>query len=73
MHTLFEYGKKVEIKDREGLEEYLCLLWEDYKNLWTDDDAEGFENKNNYQPFLSFDGEIAKANNFVGFINSTLR
>jgi len=69
MHTLFEYGKKVEIKDRKGLEEYLCLLWEDYKNLWIDEDAEGFENKSHYQPFLSFDGEIAKANNFVGFIN----
>jgi 5-methylcytosine-specific restriction enzyme subunit McrC len=71
VHTLFEYGKQVLIKDRKGLEEYLCLLWKDYKNLWIDENqaTEDLYKINNYQPFISFDGAIAKANNFVGFIN----
>lgn len=70
MHTLFEYGKQVLIKDRKGLEEYLCFLWKDYKNLWLSEnqDKEDLNKSNNYQPFISFDGTTAKANNFVGFI-----
>jgi 5-methylcytosine-specific restriction endonuclease McrBC regulatory subunit McrC len=46
------------------------LTWQDYKNLWVDENQETENvNNSNYQPFISFDGEKAKANNFVGFIN----
>ncbi len=70
MVTLYEYGKQIPIKDRKGLEEYLCILWEDYKNLWVDESQERENVRNyNYQPFISFDGDKAKANNFIGFIN----
>ena len=71
MNTLFEYGKQILIKDRKGLEEYLCFLWKDYKNLRIEEnqDTEDSYKINNYQPFISFDGNKAKANNFVGFIN----
>jgi len=70
MHTLFEYGEQISVIDRKGLEGYLRFLWQDYKNLWIDENQET-ENisSSNYQPFISFDGELAKANNFVGFIN----
>lgn len=70
MFTLFEYGKQITVKDRNGLEGYLLYLWQDYKNLWVDENPEN-ENLNNpnYQPFISFDGEKSKANNFIGFIN----
>lgn len=70
MYTLFEYGKQVLIKDRKGLEGYLCFLWNVYKNLWINENQniEDLNKSNNYQPFISFDGATAKANNFVGFI-----
>lgn len=70
MSTLFEYGKQTTVKDRNGLEVYLRYLWQDYKNLWIDENQENENLINpNYQPFISFDGEKAKANNFIGFIN----
>ncbi len=70
MFTLFEYGHQIIVKDRIGLEEYLRFLWQDYKNLWVDENQETENiNSSNYQPFISFDGDKAKANNFVGFIN----
>ncbi|RZA02321.1 MAG: hypothetical protein EOP47_07320 [Sphingobacteriaceae bacterium] len=70
MFTLFEYGKQIQVKDRKGLEEYLCFLWKDYKNLWADENQETDNLINsNYQPFISFDGVNARANNFIGFIN----
>jgi 5-methylcytosine-specific restriction enzyme subunit McrC len=70
MHTLFEYSNLTPLIDRKGLEEYLHFLWQDYKNVWIDENQEtnNIDNKK-YQPFLSFDGEKGKANNFVGFIN----
>jgi 5-methylcytosine-specific restriction enzyme subunit McrC len=69
MFTLFEYGEQISVKDRKGLEGYLRFLWQDYKNLWVDENQETKNvNNSNYQPFISFDGEKAKANNFVGFI-----
>lgn len=70
MFTLFEYGEQITVKDRKGLEGYLRFLWQDYKNLGVDENKETENiNNSNYQPFISFDGEQAKANNFVGFIN----
>src|SRR5687767_12662143 len=70
MQTLFEYGKTANINDRKGLEGYLYSLWSEYKELWPE---RSFNPQNsyssNYQPFLSFDGNSARANNFVGFIN----
>ena len=58
MITLFEYGQQIYVKDRKGLEEYLRFLWQDYKNLWVDENQESENiNNSNYQPFISFDGE----------------
>ena len=70
MFTLFEYGQQISVKDRIGLEGYLRFLWQDYKNLWVDENQETENvNSSNYQPFIAFDGNKAKVNNFVGFIN----
>jgi len=70
MHILFEYGKQVAVPDRKGLEMYLFSIWQQYKDLWPKfaDDSVVVSNKD-YQPFISFDGNLAKANNYVGFIN----
>jgi 5-methylcytosine-specific restriction enzyme subunit McrC len=70
MCTIFEYGESTNIYNRRGLDEYLCSLWREYKELWPEKsyNSENASSKN-YQPFLSFDGNLAKANNFVGFIH----
>jgi 5-methylcytosine-specific restriction enzyme subunit McrC len=68
--TLFEYGAPVTITDRNGLETYLHSLWREYKALWPDKSYNPqYSNNLPYQPFLSFDGDSARANNFVGFIH----
>ncbi len=71
METLFEYGEQISVPDRKSLQEYLISVWLGYKNLWSvqSDDLVSSTNKN-YQPFLLFDGEFAKANNFIGFIKT---
>ena len=70
MNTTFEYGKQFAVDNREGLESYLCSLWKEYKEIW----PAQLENENTnldskYQPFLSFDGKIARARNYIGFIH----
>ncbi len=70
-HTLFEYGEKVRVPDRQALESYLCSLWKDYKEIWqVQDDDENEDTKDpKYQPFMSFDGDLARAQNYIGFIH----
>lgn len=80
MSTIFEYGEHFAVDDRKGLESYLCSLWKEYKEIW----PAQFENENpeldselnselnsgsKYQPFLSFDGKMARARNYIGFIH----
>jgi McrBC 5-methylcytosine restriction system component len=76
MNTTFEYGKQFEVHDRKGLESYLRSLWKEYKEIWPAQLENESENENSdsgsgpkYQPFLSFDGKIARARNYIGFIN----
>lgn len=70
MVTLFEYGNQISIKDRIGLEKYLCFIWQNHKTYWVDDTQEvDVLPQRAYQPFILFDGEKAKANNFVGFVH----
>ncbi|MCQ1534513.1 hypothetical protein FTO70_02140 [Methanosarcina sp. KYL-1] len=70
MNSIFEYGKQIAVDDREGLESYLCSLWKEYKEIWPSQ----FENENvdpdsKFQPFLNFDGNKARARNYIGFIH----
>jgi 5-methylcytosine-specific restriction enzyme subunit McrC len=74
MNTIFEYGKQIAVDNRKGLESYLCSLWEEYKKIWpaqhvdesSDPDS---DSGSKYQPFLSFDGKMARARNYIGFIH----
>ncbi|UPK70966.1 McrC family protein [Chitinophaga filiformis] len=70
MYILFEYGDHISVTDRIGLEIYLHSLWQNHKELWKDQMPEADDlPKREFQPFISFDGVRAKANNFVGFIH----
>src|SRR5690606_8313844 len=70
MISLHEYGEWAEVKDRQLLENYLKSIWFEYKDLNIYENGNSIENKNQSQPFLRFDGNFLKANNFVGFIQN---
>jgi 5-methylcytosine-specific restriction enzyme subunit McrC len=80
MNTIFEYGKQFAVDNRKGLESYLCSLWKEYKEILpaqhengnSDSDSDSDLNSDSsskYQPFLNFDGDLARARNYVGFIH----
>jgi 5-methylcytosine-specific restriction enzyme subunit McrC len=70
MNTIFEYGEQFAVSDREGLQSYLCSLWKEYKEIWLAQlENESLYPVSKYQPFLSFDGKIARARNYIGFIH----
>ncbi len=80
MNTIFEYGKQFAVDNRKGLELYLCSLWKEYKEILpvqhengnSDSDSDSDLNSDSsskYQPFLNFDGDLARARNYVGFIH----
>ena len=81
-NTTFEYGKQFDVYNREDLESYLCSLWKEYKEIWppqceNENKGSGSNSKSGlnadsdpkYQPFLSFDGNLARARNYIGFIH----
>lgn len=62
----FEFGESFDVSSRKKLEEYLCQVWQKYqqeRDLTVDDQE--FPKK---QYFLSFDGNKARARNYIGFI-----
>lgn len=69
MHTAFEYGNRIEVPDREALELYLCSLWKEYKETWSNQWDNGNANQDSKcQHFLTFDGKFAKPSKYIGFI-----
>lgn len=77
MNTIFEYGRPFDVNNRKGLESYLCSLWKEYKEIWpsqhenadSDSDQDDSYSSSKNQPFLSFDGDLARARNYIGFIH----
>jgi 5-methylcytosine-specific restriction enzyme subunit McrC len=74
MPVLFEYHNTAFVDNPQTLKSYLHTIWqEQYAPLIQDLGVEYFpENefptKNNFQPFLSFDGHNVRARNYIGFI-----
>jgi 5-methylcytosine-specific restriction enzyme subunit McrC len=70
MKEIFEYGEQVKVPDRVSLESYLYSLWKEYKEVWPPKKKnDSLKKRNEYQPFLMFDGELARARNYIGFIH----
>ncbi len=65
----FEFGKAFPVSNRTELEAYLKAVWEQFKSKHDIDDP--VDESNKYQGFLSFDGNQARAKNFVGFIQGS--
>lgn len=70
MALLFEYGKWQSIKDKNALIQMLKDIWKQRMFIEPDSDLIEFETDNHYQPFLQFDENQIRANNFVGFIQN---
>jgi len=70
MALLFEYGKWESINNKGALQQMLQDIWK--QRIFVDPDAELIEEEKDsrYQPFLKFDGNQIRANNFVGFIQN---
>lgn len=70
MALLFEYGKWKSISNKDALKPMLQDIWQ--QRLLVDAETElGEEEKDLcYQPFLKFDGNQIRANNYVGFIQN---
>ena len=62
----FEYGKSFDVTSRKKLEEYLNAIWENHK--LTDNRVFEENREISNQCFLSFDGNTARAKNYIGFI-----
>ena len=72
MTVLFEYHNVFEIDDPKMLKDYLKEVWNERYAILVKDENKSEEDDlpsgKAYQPFLNFDGNIIRANNYVGFI-----
>ncbi len=67
---LFEYDERAKIPDREELESALIHLWR--QRIFVDPEFEPSEEQkgSRFQPFVTFDGNSIRANNYAGFIQT---
>lgn len=69
MIRLFEYGQWSPTDKKDQLKRQLQLLWSQRFKDTEDDVLEGTDSSR-YQPFLSFDDDLVRANNYVGYIQN---
>ncbi len=70
MTLLFEYGKWESIKNKNALHQMLKNIWKERLFVDTNSELTEDETDNHYQPFLQFDDNQIRANNFAGFIQN---
>lgn len=70
MTLLFEYGKWRTIEDKNVLHQILKDIWKQRMIVDADTELTEVEIDNHYQPFLQFDDNQIRANNYVGFIQN---
>lgn len=70
MTSLFEYGNWESIKNKNALHQMLKDIWKQRLFVDTNSELTEDESDNQYQPFLQFDDNQIRANNFVGFIQN---
>lgn len=70
MALLFEYGKWQNVNNKNGLHQMLKNIWRQRIDSNNDSESKEEEIDNHYQPFVQFDDNQIRANNFVGFIQN---
>jgi 5-methylcytosine-specific restriction enzyme subunit McrC len=67
MAVLFEYGDWAAVSGHQALRKKLGQIWLHERPADSEAESEN-ENDPGFQPFLQFDGDRVRANNFVGFV-----
>jgi 5-methylcytosine-specific restriction enzyme subunit McrC len=70
MITLFEYGLWERTNNKSALNLLLKDIWKQRLFLGQTEESPNEKKDSHYQPFLQFDNEQIRANNFVGFIQN---
>jgi 5-methylcytosine-specific restriction enzyme subunit McrC len=70
MALLFEYGKWESINNKNALLQILKDIWKQSIFIESEKEISEEEIDNRYQPFLKFDENQIRANNYVGFIQN---
>lgn len=70
MAPLFEYGSWQAVSNRENLRILLQNIWQQRRLKEIGVEIDEFPRGKKYQPFLRFDGDQIRANNYVGFIQN---
>jgi 5-methylcytosine-specific restriction enzyme subunit McrC len=68
MEHLFEFGKWVAVEDANWLKQYLVVTWDNRISDPNQQTLDSTDLPRQFQPFLQFDGDRIRANNYVGFI-----
>ena len=69
--TLFEYDKWAEVEKPTELRDALKSIWRQRNFAQFAEESEENKTDENYQPFLRFSNNEIRANNYVGFIQTT--
>ena len=69
--TLFEYDKWVKVENSTAMFHSLKSIWRQRNFMNLTEESEENETDKNYQPFLRFSNNEIRANNYVGFIQTT--
>ncbi|HOG19762.1 MAG TPA: hypothetical protein PKW37_04905 [Salinivirgaceae bacterium] len=69
--TLFEYDEWIEVENSTELLDALKSIWQQRNFAQFSDESEENKTDKNYQPFLRFSNDKIRANNYVGFIQTT--
>ena len=69
--TLFEYDRWERVENSSTLFHSLKTIWQQQKIVDATEELEENETDKNYQPFLRFTNDEIRANNYVGFIQTS--
>lgn len=70
MPLLFEYGERARIANSGDLRRFLRGIWELRRDEIQEIEFTHEETDSRFQPFLRFDGDEIRANNYIGFIQN---
>ena len=68
MSLLFEYGNWVPVQKKDELKSFLRTIWQQRSREEVPEDESNEVIDSKYQPFLQFDDNSVRANNYIGFI-----
>ena len=68
MSPLFEYGNRQPVQRKDELKTFLRTIWQQRSREELPENETNEVIDSNYQPFLQFEDDTVRANNYIGFI-----